>query len=104
MTFDGTRALLVGDYVTPRTGPHAGELGPWHYVVERVGITPRSTAMKLIFVAFGISWLVIGAALVLQLAWAPTAALVAAILTMWYLPVGTVSSVIQIVLLLLLRR
>ena len=104
MTFDGTRALIVGDYITPRGGPHVGELGPWHYVVERLGIPPRSTAMKVIFVAFGVSWLVIAAALVLRLPWAPTAALVAAILTLWYLPVGTVSSVIQIALLLLLRR
>jgi hypothetical protein len=28
MLFDGTRALIVGDYVTPKTGKYAGRLGP----------------------------------------------------------------------------
>jgi hypothetical protein len=59
MTFDGTRALIVGDYVTPSSGVHAGELGPWSHVVKAVGIPPRSTAMKLIFVAYGLAWLLI---------------------------------------------
>jgi hypothetical protein len=59
MTFDGTRALKVGDYVTPSSGAHAGQLGPWNYVVRAVGIPPRSTAMKVIFVVYGLSWLVI---------------------------------------------
>jgi hypothetical protein len=45
MTFDGTRALTVGDYVTPRSGAHAGQLGPWHHVVSAVGVAPRSTLM-----------------------------------------------------------
>jgi hypothetical protein len=29
MAYDGGRALLVGDYVTPSTGEYAGQLGPW---------------------------------------------------------------------------
>ncbi len=48
--FDGLYALITGDYVTPKSGEHAGQLGPWSSVVSAVGITPRSTAMKLIFV------------------------------------------------------
>lgn len=27
LLFDGTRALVVGDYVTPRSGKYAGQLG-----------------------------------------------------------------------------
>lgn len=46
MAFDGTRALIVGDYVTPKTGAYAGQLGPWANVVQRLGIHPRSTSMK----------------------------------------------------------
>jgi hypothetical protein len=53
MGFDGIRALTVGDYVTPRTGPYAGQLGPWRLVVGAVGLDPRGTPMKLGFVAFG---------------------------------------------------
>ena len=104
MGFDGTRALTVGDYVTPRSGPHAGELGPWHYIVESVGIAPRSVLMKIIFVAFGLAWLIIAGALVRRVPWAVNAALIAAVLTLWYLPVGTAFGVIEIALCLLLRR
>ena len=102
MTFDGMRALTVGDYVTPRS--HPGELGPWHYAVESVGIGPRSTLMKVIFVIFGLSWLIVAGALIRRTSWALSAALAAAILTLWYLPVGTVFAVVQIAMLLLLRR
>jgi hypothetical protein len=100
MTFDGTRALTVGDYVTRSTGSHAGELGPWRRVVTAVGIPPRSTAMKLIFVIYGLSWLVIALAFLLRAQWAWLAMFVAAVATLWYLPVGTLFGLIQLVLLL----
>jgi len=102
MTFDGTRALIVGDYVTPSTGSHAGELGPWSRVVTAVGIPPRSRAMKLIFVAYGLSWLVIALAFLLRAQWAWLGMFVAAVVTLWYLPVGTLFGLIQLVLLLAL--
>jgi len=104
MTFDGGRALVVGDYVTPRTGAHAGQLGPWHHVVSAVGIAPRSTLMKTIFVTYGAAWLVIVLAFVRMAPWAPAAMLIAAIGALWYLPVGTVCSILQIVGLIWLRR
>src|SRR6266852_5382441 len=85
MGFDGTRALTVGDYVTPRSGARAGELGPWHYIVESVGIAPRSTLVR-------------------RVPWAVNAALIGAVLTLWYLPVGTAFGVIEIALCILLRR
>lgn len=50
MVFDGTRAMLTGDYVTPATGPYAGQLGAWSNLVRIIGIEPRSTLMKSIFV------------------------------------------------------
>ena len=99
MTFDGTRALVVGDYTTRSTGAHAGQLGPWHLVVERIGIAPRSTAIKLIFVTFGVAWLVIAFAMLRGVHWARTAMLVVAVLTLWYLPVGTALSIVEIALL-----
>lgn len=92
MAFDGTRALTVGDYVTPRTGPYAGQLGPWHYVVEKVGIDPRSTAMKIIFVVFGVAWLVTAVAFARRAAWARPALMTIAVFSLWYLPVGTACS------------
>src|SRR4029077_9345532 len=104
MGFDGTRALTVGDYVTPRSGERAGELGPWHYIVESVGIAPRSTLMKIIFVAFGLAWLIIAAALVRRVPWALNCALIGGGVTLWVLPVGTAFGVIEIALCLSLRR
>ena len=104
MTYDGARALTVGDYVTPRSGSRAGEVGPWQYAVRAVGIPPRSTAMKVIFVVYGIAWLLFVVAFVRRVPWAPTAMLVAAAGSLWYLPVGTACSVIQIGALVWLRR
>ena len=101
MTFDGTRALIVGDYVTPTTGEYAGQLGLWSKLVEAVGIEPRSTLMKLIFVGYGLTTLLVVVCFVLKLSWAWWGMLILAVLGLWYLPLGTVSSIVVIVLLLL---
>lgn len=101
MAFDGTRALTVGDYVTPRSGAYAGQLGPWAKVVEAVGIESRSTFMKSIFATYGLAWLIVIACFFLRLEWAWTAMLIAAIGSLWFLPFGTLFSATQIVLLLL---
>ncbi len=99
--YDGGRALAVGDYVTPKTGRFAGELGPWKHVVEAAGIEPRSTLMKSIFLGYGLAWLAVVVCFALELPWAWAAMLAAAIGAAWYLPFGTLLSLIQIVLLLL---
>ena len=57
MAFDGGRALVIGDYVTPKTGQLAGTLGPWSRVVEAAGIDPRSTLMKSMFLTYGLTYL-----------------------------------------------
>ena len=46
LAFDGGRALVVGDYVTPKSGPRAGQLGFWARVVAAVGFEPRSRFIK----------------------------------------------------------
>lgn len=103
MAFDGGRALIVGDYVTPSKGEYAGQLGPWSRVVSAVGIEPRGTPMKMIFLTYGLVWLAIGVAFVLGASWAWWAMIVLAIGALWYLPFGTLLSLIQIVLLILMR-
>lgn len=99
--FDGGRALVVGDYVTPSSGEHAGQLGPWSGIVVAVGIEPRSASMKLIFVVYGLAWLGVIGAFLAGRSWAWTAMLAAAIGSLWYLPFGTLLGVVQVVLLLL---
>jgi len=100
LAFDGARALAVGDYVTPSSGRHAGQLGPWAKVVSAVGIEPRSTLMKSVHLGLGAAWLVVIFCFALGLPWAWSGMLVCAVLGLWYLPFGTVLSLLQIVLLL----
>jgi hypothetical protein len=101
LAFDGSRALVVGDYVTPQSGKFAGQLGPWSKLVSAVGIEPRSTTMKLIHLVIGVVWLFLMVCFALRLPWAWWGMLACATAGLWYLPFGTVLSVIQIVLLLL---
>lgn len=99
--FDGGHALAKGDYVTPKTGQYAGQLGPWSKVVSAIGIDPRSTLMKTIFVAYGLLWLAVVVCFILGLEWAWWAMFIAAAGSLWYLPFGTLLGAVQIVLLLL---
>jgi hypothetical protein len=100
MAYDGSRALIVGDYATPKSGAYAGQLGPWSKLVTAAGIAPRSTLMKAIFAIYGFAWLIITIFFVLKFSWARWAMIVAAIGALWYLPFGTLLSIIQIFLLL----
>src|SRR5688500_11026198 len=84
MTFDGLRALVAGDYVTPRSGPYAGQLGPWRHVAQGVGLDPRGLPMKLAFVALGLAGLVAAAGFALRAPWAWAAMVGTAAATLWY--------------------
>jgi hypothetical protein len=101
MAFDGTRALIVGDYVTPRTGEYAGQLGPWTKIVSAVGIEPRSSPMKAIFVAYGAIWIAFIGLFAAGFPPARLLILIAAFGSLWYLWIGTVSSAVIIVLILI---
>jgi hypothetical protein len=101
MAFDGTRALIVGDYVTPKTGPYAGQLGSWAKLVSTVGIEPRSTVMKSIFAVYGVAWLIVIGCFAFDVKRAGWVMFIAAAGALWYLPVGTLCSALQIVLLVI---
>lgn len=99
LAFDGGHALVVGDYVTPSSGPHAGQLGPWSNVVEALGIDPRSTLMKGLHCLLGGTWLGATVCYVLRLRGARTAMVTCAVLGLWYLPFGTLLGTLQLILL-----
>lgn len=102
MTFDGTRAVIVGDYITPSRGEYAGKLGPWSHLVERIGIPARSTAMKMTFIVLGLVHLAAAVLLVLSASEAPRwLALVASLMGLWYLPFGTAADGIAFAIVLL---
>jgi hypothetical protein len=87
LAFDGGRALVVGDYVTPKSGQYAGQLGPWSKVVSAVGIEPRSALMKSIHLVLGVAWLGVIVCFALGLPWARTGMLACA----WLHPMSTIS-------------
>ncbi|HSR51384.1 MAG TPA: hypothetical protein VLV83_11190 [Acidobacteriota bacterium] len=99
LAFDGLRALIIGDYVTPSSGRFAGQLGPWSKLVEAVGIDPRSTLMKAIHVIVGAAWIEVAATYIFKLRGSRTALLLCAAATLWYLPFGTLLSLVVIALL-----
>lgn len=101
MVVDGTRALTSGDYFTPRSGEHAGELGPWARAVRAVGIDPRSTPMKAFFVVYGLVWLGAAAAFAAGASWSWTAMVLLAVASVWYAIPGTLISVATMALLFL---
>jgi hypothetical protein len=101
MTFDGSRALIVGDYITPKTGEYAGQLGPWAGLVNTIGIEPRSTPMKTFFFVYGAAWLLITVAFATGVKWAWWGMLTFALGSLWYLTLGTIASVAILALLLL---
>ena len=101
LAFDGSRAFILGDYMTPASGEYAGQLGPWADLVSSIGIEPRSTLMKSIHIGLGLAWLFTCAAFARRLPWAWRGMLICAIASLWYLTIGTLLSAIQIVLLLL---
>jgi hypothetical protein len=103
MTYDGCRAMITGDYLRPEKGEYAGQLGPWTKLAARVGIDPMSTLMKTIFILFGLAGLVITVCFALDLPWSWKAMLVLNICSAWNLYFGTANSVLQLVLLLILR-
>ncbi len=104
MIFDGTRALIVGDYITPQTGKFAGQLGPWANLVQAIGIEPHSVWMKLIFIIQGLGILTVVVSYILNKPWAWTSLLIAMLLGLWYLPFGTLVNLLALILLLLTRR
>lgn len=103
MLFDGGRALIKGDYIRPTSGKYAGQLGPWSKLVKAIGIHPESTTMKSIFILWGIAGLIITCFYIVNADWARNGMVIINILSLWYLVPGTISSGLQIILLLIRR-
>ncbi len=101
LAYDGGHALVTGEYVTPSSGEYAGQLGPWSKLVSAVGIDPRSTLMKSIHLILGLVWVAMIVPFIFRVPWAWRGMFICAVAGLWYLPFGTLLSVIQIVLLLL---
>ena len=100
MLVDGIHALIGGSYI----GDSAGRLGPWASVVSAVGISPGSQPMKAAFVVFGAAYVVAAALYVIRSPMGSTAVTVVAVATLWYVPVGTLLSVLTLLALFAISR
>jgi hypothetical protein len=93
MLFDGLHVLIYGRYFGPE------QPGPWSGLVAAIGLNPFK--LGPVFVLWGLLWLGFVAAWLLAWRRARMLGLIIAVLTLWYVPVGSLTSLI--VLLLLLR-
>ena len=92
MVFDGSWALLYGDYVISASETPGVKGAPWAKVLGRAGISPASRLVKVGFVIYGLGWLVVLTAFAGGTDWAWSAMLWLALGSLWYLNVGAVTS------------
>ena len=96
MLADGVRNLLTGTYFG------GGALGPWSGLVAAAGLDPRH--IGAVFALLGLAWLVAVTGLLTRAPWGWWASLAVGVLTLWYMPVGTVLAVVWLGLLVLFTR
>ncbi len=86
MLIDGIYVMLNGKYIGPE------KPGPWSALFEKLNVD----VFKLgpLFVVFGILWLTWLFGLWTHRTWAYSFGIIISILTLWYLPVGTIFSLI----------
>jgi len=92
MLIDGVFVMATGKYIGPE------KPGPWASVVSLTGVD----VFKLgpVFILFGIAWLILAGAFFSEVGWARNLGLVLSVLTLWYLPFGTLISILVLVALI----
>ena len=96
MIFDGMYALKHEKYFGPE------KTGPWSYIFVRFGVDPLTLAKVFIFL--GSIWIVTMIVLLisgLEIIWFMM--IVVAFCSLWYIPVGSLFSFFEIVLLLVFK-
>lgn len=95
MLLDGLYVMLKGKFIGPE------KPGPWANLFLQLNID----VFKLgpLFVLYGALWLIWLYGLWTGQSWAYTLGLTLSVLTLWYLPVGTLISVVVLTLLLTAR-
>ena len=95
MLADGIFVLSRGKYIGPE------KPAPWANIFYRINVD----VFKLgpLFVVFGIAWLLFIVGLWNSQSWTYPLGIAISILTLWYLPAGTVLSIAVLLILLLYR-
>ncbi len=92
MILDGLHVLIFGNYIGSR------KPGPWAGIVSAIGLDPMR--FGLVFVAFGIDWIVGGIGVIKDRRWGYNLTIIIAVLSLWYLTIGTLLAVLAIVLII----
>src|SRR5687768_14790416 len=89
MLIDGIYVITRGKYIGPE------EPGPWASVLSITGVD----VFKLgpLFILFGVAWLIFAVAFFAEMGWARALGLILSVLTLWYLPFGTLISIVVLV-------
>jgi hypothetical protein len=100
---NGAYMLLDGVYVM-RKGKYIGspKPGPWAAIFHKFNVNVFKLGPLFITIAAG--WLIFIYSLLTYQPWAFTAGVAAAMLTLWYLPFGSVLSIIVLILLFVNRQ
>jgi hypothetical protein len=96
MLLDGIFVVLKGKYMGPE------KPGPWANIFYKLNIDPIK--MGPMFIVFGLLWLIWLFGLWTNQSWTYTFGLAMCLLTLWYLPVGTLFSVIIMAVLFFYRE
>ena len=96
MLLDGLFVMIKGKYIGPE------KPGPWANIFYKLDID----VFKLgpLFIIFGLTWLAWLYALWTNQSWAYTLGIFISVLTLWYLPVGTLFSLVILAILIFLKQ
>lgn len=96
MLLDGIYVLFKGKYIGPEKS------GPWANLFYKLNVD----VFKLgpLFIFFGLAWLLFIWSLSTQQGWAYTVGIILSVGTLWYLPFGTLISIVVGALLIFYRN
>lgn len=89
MLADGARVLLTGAYF-------GSTLGPWAALVRALGVDPYH--LGPVFVVLGLAWIAAVIAIDTRVPYARRYVAIVAVLSLWYVPFGTLLSLIALAL------
>jgi hypothetical protein len=96
MLLDGIYVMVKGKYIGPE------KPGPWAEIFYKLNINVYN--LGWLFILYGLLWLLWLYSLWASKEWAYMYGLTLSILTLWYLPVGTLFSLVIIITLILARQ
>ena len=96
MLLDGIFAMIKGKYIGPE------KPGPWANLFYKLNIDVFK--MGPVFILFGLLWLIWLFGLWTNQSWTYAFGLIISILTLWYLPVGTLFSIIIVLVLVFAKQ